>query len=105
MHFHAVEQSELETCPDSSSSSPAVIGAGIGVPLGVFALVEIAWALLERRKRLHTARTLAMAANAAGPVVAYTSTSEEFLQKAVNRQPPYPEPVELADGSRAFHRL
>ncbi|KAL4765784.1 uncharacterized protein BDW70DRAFT_155435 [Aspergillus foveolatus] len=98
-------QSEMETCPDSSSSNTAVIGAGVGVPLGVIGLVGIAWALLERRKRLHIVRHMATAANAAGPVVAYTSISEEYLQKTANRQPQYSEPVELGDGSRGLSRL
>ncbi|KAL3430417.1 hypothetical protein BDV09DRAFT_199690 [Aspergillus tetrazonus] len=98
-------QSEMETCPDSSSSNTAVIGAGVGVPLGVIGLVGIAWALLERRKRLHIVRHMTMAANAAGPLVAYTSTSEEYLQKNANWQPQYSEPVELGDGSRGLSRL
>ncbi|EAS30664.1 uncharacterized protein CIMG_06143 [Coccidioides immitis RS] len=35
----------------SSNSTNIAIGAGVGVPLGVIALVSIAWALYERRQR------------------------------------------------------
>ncbi|KAL4820354.1 hypothetical protein BDW67DRAFT_180735 [Aspergillus spinulosporus] len=41
-------QSELEACPDSSSSNTAMIGAGVGVPLGVIGLVGIAEEFLRK---------------------------------------------------------
>lgn len=46
------------SCPDTndtqdagSSNNDVAIGAGVGVPLGVIALVSIAWALYERSQR------------------------------------------------------
>ncbi|KAJ5167780.1 uncharacterized protein N7482_003374 [Penicillium canariense] len=48
---NATSSGALTTSVESSSSNRDVaIGAGVGVPLGLIALVSIAWALWERRK-------------------------------------------------------
>lgn len=39
----------------SNTSRETAIGVGVGVPLGLIALASIAWALWERRSRLHAA--------------------------------------------------
>ncbi|KAJ5780010.1 hypothetical protein N7457_005170 [Penicillium paradoxum] len=46
-----VTTSSLSSSPSSSSCHDVAIGAGVGVPLGVIALLSIAWALWERMKR------------------------------------------------------
>ncbi|KAL4905769.1 hypothetical protein BDW74DRAFT_12688 [Aspergillus multicolor] len=88
--------------PDSSSSSSdshdVAIGAGVGVPLGVLALAGIAWALYERRRRLHT--SIASSTNLTS-APAYSSVSEEFHQKGVtqSQEHRYSQPFELAEST------
>jgi hypothetical protein len=47
---------ETDASTDSAtcSNNDVAIGAGVGVPLGVLALSAVAWALLERRRRVKT---------------------------------------------------
>ncbi|KAJ5626485.1 hypothetical protein N7528_003912 [Penicillium herquei] len=57
-----ITNSTGNTCTTASSnngdsSKEIAIGAGVGVPLGVIALLSIGWALYERRKRLNTQET------------------------------------------------
>lgn len=46
------------------------IGAGVGVPLGVIAILAIAWAVFERTKRFKMFRSPAGAGAAGNPYVA-----------------------------------
>ncbi|KAJ5825009.1 hypothetical protein N7447_007349 [Penicillium robsamsonii] len=43
---------------DGKSNNDLVIGAGVGIPLGVLLLTALGWALFERRKRLSVQATV-----------------------------------------------
>jgi hypothetical protein len=50
------------------SNNDVAIGAGVGVPLGVLALSAVAWALLERRRRVKTVAGVGMVEHEHGRV-------------------------------------
>ncbi|KAL4905021.1 hypothetical protein BDW74DRAFT_153981 [Aspergillus multicolor] len=61
------------------SNNDVAIGAGVGVPLGVLALSAVAWALLERRKRLKPAGTGDVYASGAGDTGIPVQTQQVYV--------------------------
>lgn len=72
-----------------SSCNDVAIGAGVGVPLGVIALLSIVWAIWERRRR-----------NKQGPIPAQWAEDTKGSYPQIAQQPP----AELGD-TRAIHQI
>ncbi|CEL08955.1 hypothetical protein ASPCAL12099 [Aspergillus calidoustus] len=91
-------ETPLECPKTQSSNNDVAIGAGVGVPLGVLALLAVAWALLERQRRAKYFQSLAAANNSSVPLYS--------ARKQMNPQELFSGPAEPAElgGNRIERR-